>query len=87
MTIEEMLTSFLRRYAGQKINYWKPIKRVAADLLGHDPKYSPVHYTKRHAKEAEVSRTMSQMVREGKVIRYRDDRRRINEVRLNEAYV
>ena len=80
-----MLISFLIKYAGEPVNFWTPINRVADDLLGHDSRFSPVNRRKRFAKRKEVRLILSEMIRQGKVIRHRD--KYTNKVRLNEAFV
>lgn len=87
MIPEEMLISFLSKHAGKLLNYWKPINRVADDLVGYDAKYSHVDWRVRCQKRIEVSKILNSLIRQGKVKRYRDRRLHVNKVRINEAFV
>lgn len=87
MTHEEMLLSYLRKYAGIYVPFWTPINFVADEIVGHDRRFSPVARWKRHRMRTELSVDMNRLIAQGKVIRTQKLGKDRNKVRINEALV
>jgi len=76
---------FLRMHRGEIVCYWAPCVKVANVLTNHE--VVPVPLRVRKEMRSRLSKTMGELVRQGKVVRYPHPKNNQKSgVRIHEAY-